>query len=164
MTKQKTKKHSVDALAALLLFGIFAVCILGVVLTGAKTYRGLTTRDQEAYASRTAVQYLATRVRQAPTTDAIDVTDFGGSDCLELTEWYGPFAYTTRIYCYDGWLRELFCEADSDFEPDAGEKVLPAQDLSLALQSGLLTMDLTDSYGTQSRLCMALPGDGEVQP
>ena len=48
-----------DGLAALLLFGIFAVCVLMVLLTGANAYRRLTERDQQAYQRRTCAQYLS---------------------------------------------------------------------------------------------------------
>ena len=50
-------------LAALLLFGLFAFCVLAVLLTGAGAYRRLTARDQAAYEWRSCTQYIATRVR-----------------------------------------------------------------------------------------------------
>ena len=37
--KRKTIKHHIDGLIALLLFGVFAVCVLAVLLTGADAYR-----------------------------------------------------------------------------------------------------------------------------
>ena len=59
--KKKTTQHHIDALAALLLFGVFAVCVLAVLLSGADAYQRLTRRDQNAFDRRTAAQYLATR-------------------------------------------------------------------------------------------------------
>ena len=44
--KRKTIKHHIDGLIALLLFGVFAVCVLAVLLTGAEAYRRLTQRDR----------------------------------------------------------------------------------------------------------------------
>ncbi len=49
--KKRTTQHHIDGLAALLLFGIFAVCVLMVLLTGANAYRRLTERDQIGRAS-----------------------------------------------------------------------------------------------------------------
>ena len=46
--KQRTVKHNIDGLAALLLFGIFAACVLSVLLSGAGAYRRLTQRDLTA--------------------------------------------------------------------------------------------------------------------
>ena len=42
-----------DTLLALLLFGLFSVCVLAVLLTGADAYRRLTRRDRLAFDSRT---------------------------------------------------------------------------------------------------------------
>lgn len=60
--REKRVKHHIDGLVALLLFGVFAACVLVVLLTGADAYRRLTERDQAAYERRTGVQYIATRV------------------------------------------------------------------------------------------------------
>ena len=59
------KKRKTDALVVLLLFGVFAVCVLSVLLTGADAYQRLSERDRVSYDQRTAAQYLSTRVRQA---------------------------------------------------------------------------------------------------
>ena len=48
-----------DTLLALLLFGLFSVCVLAVLLTGADAYRRLTQRDRLAFDSRTCTQYVA---------------------------------------------------------------------------------------------------------
>ena len=61
----KTQKHHIEGLIALLLFGVFAVCLMTVLLTGANAYRSLTDRDQTAYDRRVCAQYMATRLRQA---------------------------------------------------------------------------------------------------
>ena len=64
MREQNTKLH-MSALLPLGVFALFAVCVLSVLLTGAKVYKGLAQRDQDSYQRRTGAQYLATRVRQA---------------------------------------------------------------------------------------------------
>ena len=46
--KRKPIQHQMDGLIALLLFGVFAVCVLAVLLTGADAYRRLTERDRRA--------------------------------------------------------------------------------------------------------------------
>ena len=42
------RKHQIDGLLALALLGLFAVCILAVLLSGARTYRRLAARDDAA--------------------------------------------------------------------------------------------------------------------
>ena len=157
--KKRPIQHQLNGLMALLLFGVFAACVLAVLLTGANAYRRLTQRDQEAYLRRTCVQYLATRVRQADSRDRVSVESFGGADALVLTETDG--SYTTRIYRYDGWLMELYAAADADMEPQDGEKVLELSSLRLTLEDGALTADTVDTAGASGTLRMTLrSGEG----
>ncbi|MEI3306105.1 MAG: DUF4860 domain-containing protein [Dysosmobacter sp.] len=90
------------------------------------TYQTLT-RGQDAADRRTAAQYLATRVRQADRADGVAVAAFQGCDALELTETIDGTPYITRVYCYDGYMRELFSAAEAQMSPADGEKVLEAQ-------------------------------------
>ena len=156
--KQKPIKHHIDGLIALRLFGVFAVCVLAVLLTGADAYRRLTQRDRAAYDRRTCVQYVATRVRQADALDRVAVEDFNGISCLTLQDGDG---YVTRVYCYDGYLMELYCGVDVELEPGDGEQIIPAGGLDLSLEDGLLTVAATDAQGTQSTLLLSLrSGEG----
>ena len=158
--KKRPIQHQLNGLMALLLFGVFAACVLAVLLTGANAYRRLTQRDQEAYLRRTCVQYLATRVRQADSRDRISVESFGGADALVLTETDG--SYTTRIYCYDGWLKELYCLAEEPMEPQDGQRIMEAEALALSLEDGLLEVTLTAAGGTEDTLRLSLrSGDGD---
>lgn len=150
--KRRSIQYHMDGLIALLLFGVFAVCVLAVLLTGASAYRRLTERDQAAYQVRTCAQYLATRVRQADQAVGVRTEDFGGVDALVLEE----DGYLTRVYCYEGSLMELYCAADAEMEPRDGETVMAAQALSLELEDGLLTAVLTDAGGSRQTLYLSL--------
>lgn len=158
--KKRPIQHQLNGLMALLLFGVFAACVLAVLLTGANAYRRLTQRDQAAYLRRTCVQYLATRVRQADSRDCVAVEDFDGADALILMETGGDYA--TRIYCYDGWLMELYAAADADMEPQDGEKVLELGSLTLSLEDGRLTADVADQEGTTETLRLTLRSGEEA--
>lgn len=151
-----TKKLHISSLLALALFGVFAVCTLSVLLTGADVYRRLTLRDQENYDRRTGAQYLATKVRQSGLPGGVSVGPFGDGDALLLSQDIGGEAYLTRIYCHGGWLMELFSSVQGEFEPQDGEKVLQAQALSLDLTDGLLSISITGGDGTQTQLALAL--------
>lgn len=158
-TKRKT-----SSLLVLLLFGIFALCILSVLLTGTDAYRRLARRDDSSYDRRTAVQYLSTRVRQADAPGGITVEEFEGVDALVLSEEIGGVTYETRVYCYDGYLRELFCLAGGGFLPEDGEKVLPADALTLSVRDNVLSAALTDSAGDTQTLLLYLRSGGEGSP
>ena len=135
----KEKRWNITGLLALTVFAVFALCVVLVLLSGAQVYRGLTERGEENFASRTAARYLTTRIRQA---ESVTVGDFEGCQALVIPEQIDGTTYLTRVYVYDGHLRELYCAENADLQPRDGEKVLPAEVLEVTLRDGLLTMEL----------------------
>lgn len=155
--KDRNRKFSMDGVLALVLFGIFALCVLAVLLLGARSYRQLTLCGQDAYNQRTAAQYIVTRVRQADRLDALSVD---GTEVLELTEIIDGEAYVTLVYCHGGYLRELFTPASSVCLLNAGECILPAQAVSFALEDGLLTADITAADGETVQISVYVRSGG----
>ena len=146
-----------DTLLALLLFGLFSVCVLAVLLTGADAYRRLTRRDRLSFDSRTCTQYVATRVRQNDSLDSVTVEDFDGVDALVL----GDEEYVTRVYCYQGKLMELYSAREDALTPAAGEAIMDLDWLEMGLSNGLLTIQVLDTRGEVSTLCLSLrSGEG----
>lgn len=162
MRNKRQTGHSLYGLTALLLFGVFAGCLLSVLLSGADAYGRLVDRDQDAYAQRTCVQYLSNRVRQAVTPEGIEVTSFGGKSCLALPETIGGEEYVTRVYCHDGWMRELFTPKTGDFSPEDGEKLLEVKGLTFSRKDGLLTVRLVDRRGEVLSWVLSLHRGGEA--
>lgn len=160
MTKFTSKRY-MDGLLILLLFGVFAVSVLAVLLSGAGAYRRLTERDDRAYDRRTALQYVATRVRQADRQGAVAVRSFEGCPALILSEEIEGEVYETRIYHYDGYIRELFVWAEEEFLPEDGEKVLPAESLLVDWEEPGLQIRVLTEDGRWQELRLALrSGEG----
>lgn len=162
--KKAQKNWKITDLTALLVFAIFAICVLAVLLTGADVYKRLTDRGAEEYDRRTATQYITTRVRQADASDNITVENFGGASTLVLREEINGKPYLTRVYCHEGFLRELFAAEDGDFSPEDGEKILEADALLFSLEGSLLYAQITLSDGTARELTLCLRGAEEGQP
>ena len=150
--KQRTVKHNIDGLAALLLFGIFAACVLSVLLSGAGAY--LT-----AYDRRTGLQYIAARVRQADRQGAVTVEDFGGASALRLEDAEG---YFTWVYYYDGYIAELYSSGDDGLALADGDPVIAVQSLDFSLEDGLLTVNMEDAQGQADVLLLSLRGGEEA--
>ena len=140
--RERNDRQLISAMAALVLLGVFGISILAVLLTGADTYRRLTQRDQLACDRRTCAQYVATKVRQAPSPSAVALERFGASDAFVVRHEFDGVVYLNRIYCHDGWLMELFSAADGAFAPEDGEKVLPADRLGLTRSGRLLLVEI----------------------
>lgn len=156
--RERLRKPDLGGLLALLLLGVFGVCVLSVLLTGAGAYRGLAERDREVYSWRTAAQYLTTKVRQADQWGGVTVEDFGGRDALALTEEIDGEVYVTRIYYDDGYIRELFASADAEMAPEDGEKIIEACDLGFSPgpTSGEIIAEITDMNRETARLVLVL--------
>ena len=143
--KKNAITHNLDGLAALLLFAAGHREALrqydchggraGGSPGSGRARAGVTRRDQEAYNARTAVQYVAQRVRQADSLYGITLEDFDGVESLVLGQ---GEPYITRLYCYEGWLMELYCLAGESFSPEDGERIIEAQELKLSLDQGML--------------------------
>lgn len=160
--KENRRHHSISSLAALLMLLVFSVALLAVLLGGANVYERLTVRDSRSYESRTCVQYLATKVRQAESPDAVAVSQFGDGDSLTITETIGGTAFHTQVYCYDGWLMELFTVANAGLTPESGSKILKAQSLTATQEGSLLHIAIVDGNGTLSAIDLHLRGREEA--
>lgn len=151
-----SKKRSLWGLSALLLFGVFAACLMLVLLTGAGSYQRLTQRDQLAYDRRTCVQYIAAKVRQSDRVGAVAVEPFGDAVALTLSEDIEGQEYVTRIYAYDGYLMELFSARDVMLEPEAGAQIMPVKELSVQLDDGRVLLTCVDQAGVETELTLSL--------
>jgi len=152
----KEHRYQITDVLALLTLTVFALCVLLVLLTGASVYRDLVSREEASYTRRTALQYLTTRVRQA---ESVKAGDFDGCQALILEDTIDGETYTTRVYCHDGWLRELYSVAGAKLSPENGEALLEADSLTVSLDDRLLTVTLAED-----RLQLYLPAGTEVAP
>lgn len=157
-----SQKKNLSGLIVLVLFGVFAVCILAVLLSGTGVYGRLVERDENAFDDRTAAQYLSTRIHSAMNADSVSIVSVDGSDALRILESYDEESYQTLLYCKEGWLYELFTISDGEVDLEAGERILPAERIKGKIENGLLKINLTDENGEQS-LLVSLRG-GEARP
>lgn len=154
------RQFKAESLLALLLFAVFSACVLLVLLFGAGAYQRLSDRSQVTYDYRTASQYLATRLRQAE--GEIRILDDGSTQGLTLCSTIGGQEYRTYIYCWDGWLRELFADSGLEFSPEFGEPLFNAEELRVRRgpEDGILAMDLTLPGGRTVQVYLADHGVG----
>lgn len=161
--KERVQMRSLSTVAALLVLAVFAVGILSVLLGGVNAYTRLTQRDQTAYENRSAAQYLATRLRQISGSEAVSVAPFGEGQALVIADEVDGDMYLTRIYCYNGWLMELY-SAPGEFALEDGERLLPMESLALTLNGRLLTAVFTAGDGNTQTQQLWIRGTGEVSP
>lgn len=155
MMRQEKKKNMAGMLV-LLVFAIFMVSILMILLMGTDIVQELNQRDQYSYNLRTVAQYITTRVRQADQAGMISVRSFSGLESLILAEEIDGKIYETRVYCYDGYLRELFCEAGMEMQPEFGEQILPLEDLHITDMDSFVKVECFLDGGGSETLVLQL--------
>ena len=146
--------RKITELLGLLVFGLFALCVAAVLLMGGKTYQILTQRADAANSHRVAVRYLTTRFHQAP---EVALEDFCGLPSLTIREEIQGKTYLTRVYCYEGTVRELFSGENTKVSPSDGEIVLEAEKLTFEQNGSLLTAEITHPDGKCQQVLLALP-------
>ena len=156
------RKFTFDSLAPFFLFTVFTISVVAVLIGGAKIYRNQSNADLFGYEKRTAALYISTRVRQNDLDGMCFVGDFytaqpsDEGNTLFLYEDIGGELYYTCIYCYNGYLYELFAEAGNDFTPADGEAIIEIGALRFKNESCLICAEITYKDGT-SRSLMLYP-------
>ena len=163
----KKRNRSISGILVLMLLAGFAACILAVLLSGADVYQNLTRRDQASYERRTAAQYITTKVRQYDGDGMLFVGTFEEErpgeqgNTLFLAETVDGENCYTRLYCYDGYIRELFAPPGGGFSGADGEKILPAKRVEFSVDGDLVNVELEYPDGTLERLVLIVRS-GEV--
>ena len=119
----------------------------------------MLTIGSDVDSGRTAIQYISTKIRQADADGVIAVGSFDGAsaeqkgDTLIFTENFDNSEYSTRIYCNDGYLCELFGLSDGTFTMESGEKILEAESVAFEMdENGMLHVELTDHDGQEKQI------------
>lgn len=144
---KRTGGHG-ENLIWLLFFFVFSACMAAVLLSGAKVYQRIADGLEEEYGLHTGLSYLETRVRSYDRRGDLDVGSFGDGSALLCTERDDSGTYVTAVYCWQGKLRELYTQAGTNLDPDAGEVLLDMDRAVFTRQGNLLTVTCTDGDAT----------------
>ena len=155
-----------EGLCALSVFALFAGCVLSVLLMGADSVRRMNERDSASFRRRTCVPYAAARIREADAPGVVSVGTFttpgaAEGDTLFLWQTIDGERWCTRVYCWDGFVRELFAADGEDLDPAAGEKILEAKALRFEHADGRIVIRAEDPQGGTTELTVALRAEAD---
>ena len=129
--RQKEEKQS-TILVPLLLYLVFAGGALILILFGANVYQKTVSNSKYRYNSDTVISYIQGKIHAFDTIDTLKIESFDGQDCLMIYQVVEGSTYCTKIYSYDGYLRELFIDVNfTDMPLDSGTKLIPIQSLKI---------------------------------
>ena len=142
--------HAISGVFVFLLLGIFAIFSTIMVVMGAKAYRGMVEKADVHNSIRVASSYIRTMLRSNDETGVLRGEDVNGIQTITMENDYGDI-YVTRIYLYDGKLREWFALAEIPFEPANGETVCSLDTMQAELKDGLLHVVVSE-HGTEMEI------------
>lgn len=160
MQVKQEKRHIVDILFVLALFGVFAFSALVLVILGANVYKQTVSSMSQNFDSRTASSYIIEKVRQNDIYDSIYIDSLEGVNALVLTQESSGSLYNTYIYYHDGELKELFTSVDKAIGSntlESGTTIMELNDFDLSyINEQLLSITLTTADEESKTLYISL--------
>ena len=144
----RNNSRAIDTFFILALLALFAITSFFVIIIGARQYHSIANQMTENYETRTAASYLAEKFNQNDVEGSVMLTDVEGIPAVALTQTISSQQYTTYIYAYDGYLREVTVSAETVITPASGQKIVEASALDIiACSRNLYCFTITDTYG-----------------
>lgn len=155
------RKHSMDSLFMILLFGFFVLFLLLLLLFSAKAYQTAVNGTKENNELRTAMSYITTKVHQHDVSDEVYVSSIEDTTALCLRDKIEGKEYITYIFLDEENLKELFTSADTIPVKALGTAFCPMHSFEILFKEhNLYQLSLEDSSGHSSVLYLH-PGVSE---
>lgn len=152
MLRLHSDTQKMDTVFVAALFVLFAMTACLLVLIGARQYRATASAMNKNYEIRTAASYLTEKIHQNDCSAGISIVEFAGGNALALAD-ETDSSYTTYIYYYDGYLRELFVGENAVYTPDSGQEIVACDAFEPELiRSGLILATVTDTDGIPHKI------------
>lgn len=130
------------------LFCFFTVSVVFVLLSGVQVYRSTTDSMNEHYENNTLLTYLSVKLKHYDKRDGIEIGQVNDIDALVFCEVYGNEIYKTYIYCFNGYVCELFTRGNVMPSVELGEKIIPADKLTfLSVKPSLVKIICQNRFG-----------------
>lgn len=149
--------HIIDFLFVLSLFCIFTVSAFLVVIIGANVYRSTVKNMENTYSTRTALSYVAEKLRRYDSNGLVSLTDLDGMPALAFYDSMDTEDYITYIYSDGDALFEFTAGSDADVSPNMGEEVISVKNFSISEKdNGFLCLSAEDADGNVTTLYVHL--------
>ena len=142
MSRKNPPSHAISGVFVFLVLGIFAVFSTVMVLLGARAYKSTADRAAEHNAYRIGMAYVRSMVRGNDEEQSVRVETVDGIPTISMRNVYDGETYVTRLYVYDGKLREWFTEEAEAFVPEFGETVCDMDEMNAEVDGQLLKVSL----------------------
>ena len=143
---------------------ITLLCSLGVstfilVAAGYGSFKRMNEFQEECLNARVAMNYVSMQIRRSDVKDSVRIDDSPSGARLVLSEDIEGEIYETRIYLYDGYLRESFVSAESPFDEEYGLEVIPLDSFVIKRESNLIGIELSSGANKRNMKLMLVSDD-----
>ena len=139
--KNKSLGDTISTVGSMLLFLLFAGCLLLMIAIAAGTYSRISTNFDKTFGSSATLRYISNKVKSA---ERVEIVENGTA--LYLTD--GEI--TNVIYFRNSSLYEKSIPSDTEPKPDGGDKIFDISELNITEQGGLLKISVTINGETNS--------------
>lgn len=154
------RTHTAETLFAVGLFCVFAVAAFLLMMIGLEAYRNTVTNMQDTFSTRTAMSYVAEKIRRYDTAGGVALGQVEDHPALVLRDRLAGGEYCTYIYADGEDLCELTVRADAAVSADMGERILQVRDFAITdAGGGFYALSASDSGGSTLR-CLVHPHSG----
>ncbi len=158
--KNKSRLQA-DSAAVFLLGAVFLFLSIGLVLLGGSVYSQTLSAASENDELRTTFSYIANQIRRADSHGAVETGRLDAVPALLLNQDFEGIACVTYLYYWEGSLRELFVEKDTELGPEAGLPLIELAGLDFQMDDqGLLTIEAAFDSGGSQRMLLSCRSQG----
>lgn len=145
-------KTKLEMIPLIILSLILSITMVLSMIISIETYSCAQSQINISRANRVGINYILTKLKCNDHLYGIEVKRFNGTDAIYLHQEIDDCTYTTILYVYDGYLRELLCESEliDEFGLSDGEEITPSIKLTAYLKDSVIHMEYTGtSYKKQ---------------
>ncbi len=139
-SRGRTLADTASAVGSMLLFVLFAICMLMAVAVAADTYSRIKNGYQQSLGAAASMKYVSNKLRSA---DSVTLLDGGAA-----VESGGMFSV---IYC-DGGLYEKSSVSGDDISLSGGDRISDIDSMSITEHDGLYEITVVSGGQTSSML------------
>ena len=156
------KKRNVgfDVIAGLFLVCAFASSLFFTLAGGVRIYKDVSAVLASQYTSRTALGYITAKLHQSDAAGCVSLGVLGDVPAVVISETIDGEAYKTYVYCWEGYIMELFCPASEPLLPADGLRVIAAEKLDFFMDGGFLRIDWVTESGAETGYVGLVSGKG----
>ena len=143
------KKHTINILFAIVLFGVFALTAVFTAVLGVKVYANSAEKMQANFDTRTSLVYLSEKIRTNP-EDNYSISEVDGNTALVLASEIGGVVYESWIFVRNDRLCEIMVIQGEKVLPSTAQQIMDLKSFDAVLKDGGIELSVETVGGDRN--------------